>query len=413
MGRAASDPTVAGRRSRIAIYARDSKGLGELRRSLRIASALAAPPLEAQVLVISGTPTTNGLSVPPGVDFLTLPAPEPRGPENQEPPGWDPDAAAGSALRSRIIASAVDEMQPELFLVHEFPSGSGHELDAALHSMRARPGTRCVLGLGDIAPDPDAARRAWADAGHADAIRKSFDQILVYGDRTVHDRLREDRFPADLEARTRYTGYLVPNTGPDESSLPAAEADVPREAFVLCTLGGGYGGFQLGRAFCRAELPPGPVGVLLAGPFLPPAQRDQLRRQVAARSDLRMVDSVTEPALLIQRARRVISVGGYTTVTELLGLGKRTLIVTGGARPLERRIRAERLEALGLVDLVDPHRLDPQALSDWMRRPAPWPRRAWDQLDLGGLARLPRLLRNSGSEAPLARPGDPQPGSQR
>ena len=396
-GRAASDPYPRGRRPRVAIYARDSNGLGELRRSLRIAGALTAPPLEARVLVISGAPTTNGLAVPPGVDSLTLPVLEPRSTVNQEPPGRDPDAAWRSAPRSRIIAAALDELRPELFLVHEFPGGSGDELAAAFRSMRARPGTRCVLGLGDIAPDPDAARRVWADPRYADSIRESFNQILVYGDRAVYDRLREDRFPADLEARTIYTGYLVPNAGPDESALPAA-AEAPSKAFVLCTLGGGYGGFQLGRAFCRAKLPPGPLGVLLAGPFLPPTQRDELRRRVAARTDLRMLDCVTEPALLIQRARRIISVGGYATMTELLGLGKRTLIVTGGAHPLERRIRAERLEALGLVDLVDPHQLDPQTLADWMQRPSPWPRRAWDQLDLGGLARLPRLIRNAGSE---------------
>lgn len=350
------------------------------------------------MLVISGAQTATPLAVPSGVDFLVLPALEPRSAGSQEPRGRDRDRRSSGthrrALRSRILQAALDESRPDLFLVEEFPRDAEQELEAALRSVRARPDVRCLLGLGDVAPDPEAARRAWSERGYADAICESFDRILVYGDRAVYDRVREDRMPVELEDRIRYTGYLVRDAGRTELA-PPAERDESGEPFVLCTLGGGDGGFQLGRAFCHAKLPPGPVGVLLAGPLLPPAQHRELQAFVSARTDLRMLDFVSDPMSLIQRARRVISVGGYATVTELLRFGKRTLIVTGGTRALERRIRAERLEALGLVDVLEPHLLGPEALGDWLQRPLPWPPSAWEQLDLGGLARLPHLIQNA------------------
>jgi predicted glycosyltransferase len=58
----------------------------------------------------------------------------------------------------------------------------------------------------------------------------------------------------------------------------------------------------------------------------------------------------------------VVSMGGYNTVTEVLSLGKKSVIVPRVKPALEQLIRAERLSQLGLVKMVHPDDITPQSL---------------------------------------------------
>jgi len=55
-------------------------------------------------------------------------------------------------------------------------------------------------------------------------------------------------------------------------------------------------------------------------------------------------------------------------------------------------IRAERMRDMGLLDVLHPDRLSPDALTEWLARPKGTPPRPRDLIDLDGLERLPRLL---------------------
>ncbi|MGH7675695.1 MAG: hypothetical protein ACREMV_10540, partial [Gemmatimonadales bacterium] len=80
------------------------------------------------------------------------------------------------------------------------------------------------------------------------------------------------------------------------------------------------------------------------------------------------------------------------TVCEILSFEKPALIVPRVRPRREQLIRAECLRALGLVDVLHPDSLTPNALSAWLAlRPGPV-RRARDHIHLNGLSRLPRLL---------------------
>jgi predicted glycosyltransferase len=84
--------------------------------------------------------------------------------------------------------------------------------------------------------------------------------------------------------------------------------------------------------------------------------------------------------------------GGYNTVCEILSFEKPALIVPRVKPRREQLIRAERLQALGLVDVLHPDHLTPGALSAWLvREPRPV-ERARDRIRLDGLPHLPRLL---------------------
>jgi predicted glycosyltransferase len=90
------------------------------------------------------------------------------------------------------------------------------------------------------------------------------------------------------------------------------------------------------------------------------------------------------------RADRVIAMGGYNTICEVLSFQKRALIVPRSVPRREQIIRAERLRNLGLIDLLKAEDLSPRALSQWMARERP-PLRVEGRINLNGLDRLPAL----------------------
>jgi predicted glycosyltransferase len=173
---------------------------------------------------------------------------------------------------------------------------------------------------------------------------------------------------------------------------PLEAIDLPGGPIILCQVGGGQDGAALAEAFVQTSLPAGATGVLLTGPYLPHEVRERLYRQVADRGNLRILDFLAEPGRLLRRAGRVISMGGYNTVCEILSYQKTALIVPRVHPRREQRIRAERLSDLGLLDILLPEHLSPQALGDWLHRELPQPRLVQDRFNWKGLDQLPRLL---------------------
>jgi len=132
--------------------------------------------------------------------------------------------------------------------------------------------------------------------------------------------------------------------------------------------------------------------VIVTGPFMPAEARQRLRLRAAEQPRLRILEFVTDPGELLSRADRVVAMGGYNTVCEVLSFGKPTLIVPRVSPRREQLIRAERLRALGLLDVLPPDEATPQALSRWLVRVPGSPPRARDRLDMNGTDRLPGLL---------------------
>src|SRR5205814_7216108 len=96
--------------------------------------------------------------------------------------------------------------------------------------------------------------------------------------------------------------------------------------------------------------------------------RRRLVRSVASDRWRRVVSVAREPTRLVRRADCVVAMGGYNTVYEVLSFEKPALIVPRVTPRQEQLIRAERLQALGLVDVLHPEALSPAALSNWLAR---------------------------------------------
>jgi predicted glycosyltransferase len=226
----------------------------------------------------------------------------------------------------------------------------------------------------------------------------------VYGDRAVFDSAREYGWSGHLARKVRHTGYLDrrPGAAAQGTVDPVDGLALPPGRLMLCMAGGGQDGADLMAALVKADLPAGSNCVALTGPFMPVATKEALAARAAHDPRFKVIEFLPEPTGLLERADRVIAMGGYNTVSEILSFDKPALIVPRVKPRQEQFIRARRMEKLGRVDVLHPRDLRPAALSAWLAadlRAATTTRAA---IDFDGLSRLPGFLSHL-LRAPAAR----------
>jgi predicted glycosyltransferase len=337
---------------------------------------------------------------PEGVDCLTLPS---LGKDTQGE--YYPRSLAITMkelirLRSGTILAAVRSFQPNLFIADKVPLGAFNELLPALKAFESSGRTRAVLGLREVLDDPQTVAREWRTGGYEAAIRRYYDRIWVYGDRGVYDAGAEYALSPDIAAKVRFTGYLNPlegwagtNNRAVADSQVRAELGLPAGRLVLCVVGGGRDGVPLAEAFLRATLPPGTSGLLITGPLMPPAAQEILRNLASRQPRMRVREFVTDPLLYMRLAERIIGMGGYNTMCEVVACGKPALIVPRVEPRIEQLIRAERFAARKLVHMLSPGDLSAGAVSAWLSRDWRPVARGTEVVDFSGLSRLPELAR--------------------
>ena len=110
---------------------------------------------------------------------------------------------------------------------------------------------------------------------------------------------------------------------------------------------------------------------------------------------VKVLEFSTEMFNYMNAADLVVCMGGYNTMCEILTLEKQAIVVPRVAPVNEQWIRARRMQALGLVDVIHPEELTPeemgtklmQGLFEHSERPA-----TGDLLDTEGLPRISRFV---------------------
>ena len=388
-------------RLRIALYSHDTQGLGHIRRNMLIASSFVQAHIPVDILLISSAGVATSFEVPEGVDFLVLPAiaKESNGRYRSRSMHLSLDALI--KLRSQTIRAALTAFAPNLLIVDKVPGGMFNELVPTLHALCRRDlpshrRTHCILGLRDILDTPTVADAEWTQTGNTQIVRSYYDRIWVYGDPKVYDLAAEQSFGRELAPSIRYTGYLG-RCDMQTDTMPTKDTQV--DGLTLCVTGGGQDGFALAHAFVEAQQRSRIPSIVVTGPYMPAVERATLHRLAADAPNLQIIEFESDLPALIRRAERVICMGGYNTVCEILAYGKPTLVVPRVRPRQEQWIRAQRLADLGLINVLHPDHLNPAALNRWLRAeltPQPNP---WTVLDLNGVSRLPELLAEVMSEA--------------
>ena len=380
------------KRIHIALYSPGIVGLGHLRRNLLLSQVLAESDLHSVNLMVTEAREASAFinAMPAGVDFITLPGLS-KGVDGVCKPRYlELPLKKAISLRGRTIRAALKEFEPDLFLVDNLPRGAYRELDPALKALKANGRTKIVLGLRDVLDEPWSVHRDWFRWKFDVAIDEYYDAIWVFGDPTVYNMIDEYRFPPSIVSKISFVGYLDQRKRAGFASYQTAATSetysLPEGRLVLCLLGGGQDGDRLADAFSQVDFPEDAYGVLVTGPFMSAEARHRLTDRSRRNPRLRVLNFIPEPTTLVDRADRIIAMGGYNTVCEVLSFQKRALIMPRTKPRREQAIRAERLRSLGLIDTIDAERLNPAELSSWLRRDLP-------ELKLDGLLKFDGLER--------------------
>jgi predicted glycosyltransferase len=369
---------------RVFFYVQHLLGIGHIARASRIANALASDGFDVTVV-------TGGLPVPgfpaEGIKTVALP------PVVASNAGFSGLAEANGTpageeflnRRRDILLSAFRDARPNVVIVEAFPFGRRQmrfellPLLAAIEQADPRP--KLLSSVRDILQEN---RKAGRDAETAALVQNHFDAVLVHGDPAFV--LLEDTFPltSDIATKVVYTGIVAP--------LQAAE---PSDVYdIIASVGGGAVGMDLLAAAARAAaiLPADLRWLLISGPNLP--ERDFAALSADMAPNVTLVRFRKDFPSLLRGARVSISQAGYNTVGDLLKTDCRPILVpfvAGGET--EQTVRAERLKALGLADILPEKDLRPELVAAAVGAALEAPAQPSTTLDLDGAHKTAQIIR--------------------
>jgi predicted glycosyltransferase/glutathione synthase/RimK-type ligase-like ATP-grasp enzyme len=351
---------------RVSIYSQDSLGLGHLRRNILVARALLETTADSRVLMFADSPVAPFFEVPERMDHVKLPSMRKVTAGCWEATRLRIDESELLALRANVLCDTLLNFRPDLVLVDHMPGGAVGELIPALKALKeAHPDSLIVLGLRDILDAQEVIKRVWEQEGAYDALRRYYDGVLIYGSSEILETDRVYELPA-LRHGTHYCGYVVKRG-------PVAGADAIRQAIglgkrrhVFVSAGGGGDGQSLMRTYVQAVRSLGrrvKFGTLMAvGANAPPEILAEL--EAAARGlPIRVVPYVEHSRSHMAAADLVVCMAGYNTLSEVLYLKKKALVVPRPGPSAEQRMRAELFAKRGLIDVLDPTDLAPEKLA--------------------------------------------------
>jgi predicted glycosyltransferase len=347
---------------KLMFYCQHILGIGHLVRSMEIVRGLTE---DFQIYFINGGEIIKDFQVPPGVEIINLPAVKTDSEFQalQVPAGFDSIDALLEHRRD-LLLNILEQVQPDVLMIELFPFGRRRfstELIPLLEQAKAN-GTQTVCSLRDIVvTKQDQVRH---EEKVCKLMNRHFDLLLIHGDpyfmplETSFSRVR------DLTCKVYYTGYVVQQ----EREVPFHGADHSQPT-ILVSVGGGRFGHELLHCVAEAsaileDLIPHHIQ-MFTGPFSPDAVLEQLETIATLRSNL-TVDRYT-PNLLqyMRQADLSISMAGYNTTMNILTTGTRALLLPfTGNDDQEQRIRSERLEELGIVQVIRQPDLQPERFAE-------------------------------------------------
>ncbi|MEM8731443.1 MAG: glycosyltransferase [Pseudomonadota bacterium] len=342
-------PGPRGVAPRVMLYSHDTFGLGHLRRTRALAAAITEADPEASALIVTGSPVAGRFTFPPKVDHIRLPGVTKLADGSYASQALGLDIDETTALRAGLIEAAAQLFRPDLLIVDKEPTGFRGELLTTLDRLAETGETRLVLGLRDVLDEPDVLADEWRRKGALEAAERYYDELWVYGLRSIYDPTAGLPFSAGLRDRMVFTGYLRR----DQMEIGPA----PDQPYILVTPGGGGDGETMVNLVLSAyEADPNlaPRAILVYGPFLSGDTRADFEARVQALDGrVEAVGFESQIETLFAGAQGVISMGGYNTFCEVLTFDRPAVIVPRTVPRLEQYIRAQRAEELGLVGMID------------------------------------------------------------
>ena len=343
---------------KILFYCQSSLGIGHTIRSLRIAEGLSE---SFEVHYLNGGESISGLEIPLGIKCTDLP-PIVSDPDFGTVHTVDSDLDVESTIdvRRELILRTFRHFSPDIVLVELYPFGRGRfhsELEPLLECAKDH-GSKIVCSVRDI-----LTKREDQEAFERKVVKRMnrfFDLLLIHSDPDFQ-RL-DDTFTRldDIIATKTYTGFVVPQV----TSEPRRNGPT-----IIASIGGGRFGHELAEAVARTapllkDRIPHQIE-LFTGPFCPEDVVGRLRQLADGHSNIQVETFCPDLHQKLVSADLSISMGGYNTIMNVIATSVPAMIMgctnNGG---MDQVARAEKLARLGVVDVITPEDLVPEAFAE-------------------------------------------------
>lgn len=382
---------------KVMFYCHDTYGLGHLRRTLTLANDLRARMPGISQLIVTGSPVAHGFQYPEGADYIKLPSVSKNGEGCYEARSIDSPFDDVRDMRGDILLSAAHHFEPDVLIVDHAPAGlKGEAVPTLRYLKERRPETKLVVGLRDVIDEPPKVRQAWLQEGVYELLDDVYDQILVYGDRDLYDLTATYGLSPRAAAKTRFVGYLGREPGRRSREDLRASLNLRTDNLVVVVAGGGGDGERLfasvlaGLQF-RAERP-GFDCLLIGGPLMSEGDRARLHGLMAGMEAVHFMDFTDDLMSYLGAADAVVSMGGYNSTCEILSVDCPAIIVPRVRPRKEQLIRAEMLDRLGLVTMIDPEELTARRIMEGILGLLSRPRANHPKLPMSGLPAVAEIL---------------------
>jgi len=370
---------------KILLYSHDTCGLGNIRRTLLLSQTLVDEYPRATVLIVTGSPVIHEFRIPERTDYIKLPCLDRTSADRYTPSFLGECAAEVTALRRGVLQKSVLGFAPDLVVVDKRPAGVGGELLATIRALRAQPAPpRLVVGIRDILDAPGPTRASLKRTRDLTTIAHYYDEVWIYGERSIFDPTTEYGFPPEVTNKTHFCGYL---RRPTVTRSPRTGA-----ARVLVTTGGGSDGLAVIETYLAGlQTLPDDARLhttVVLGPQMPAADRAALLERDRSHPDVHFVDFEPDLAARYADADVVVSMAGYNTICELLSFDLRAVLVPRAYPVGEQLLRARLLAGRGLFDYVEPEELNPTVLMARVLETLTRPKPSASTVDLDGLPRV-------------------------
>jgi predicted glycosyltransferase len=353
---------------KILFYCQYHLGMGHLVRSQEIIHSLAT---EFQVCFVKGGTVVKGLILPETVEVVTLPQIHS---ENRQVKVADPsqDLEQVKRQRTETLLQVFEQFQPDCLMIEGYPFKKYQfefESIPLLERVKAAPNpAKVVCSLRDVVMAQPYSDRDEVITKTCQRLNQYFDLLLVHSDPQFH-RL-EESFPAiaEINCPIQYTGFVAQDLSDSVIWLEEDVADLGREQpTILVSVGGGQLGHDLLKAMIAAsplikQLLPEHHLQIFTGPFIPEDDFQFLTQAAAEQENITLRKFTPYLLAYMQQASLSISLGGYNTTMNILRSGVNALIFPSD-KDWEQSVRAEKLEKMGILGLLQPADLHPECLA--------------------------------------------------
>lgn len=341
---------MSGPRPAVLLYCEVNRGLGHWVRTATIAKSFSRR--FRTVLVCTGD-LHDDIVIPPEVEMVRFR----RGAHYPHPGkkyGWGAD-----------LIEVLERVRPDVILIEYFPFGRTQSAVYLVPFLRAArnmmPPPLILSSIRDIQEQCLTDQEKF-DRRVVQTVNRLMDGVLVHSDPQLIQLQETFALASELQKPIWHTGFVTTNAPLTFSP------ETHTEDTCLISVGGGGGGESVLRVAVRCAklgLFPSDLTVhIAAGSLTPEEVWQELVQETAGLPKLKLTRWIANMKSEMKKACVSVSRCGYNTALDLIITGARALVIPFvEVEEDEQTYRARKMEALGLVRVLEESRLTPETLA--------------------------------------------------